>query len=129
MHVILVDDTPEHLELLSEFITELRPEARVRCLQNGFELPRYLELAPTDLVLVDLLMPAMNGFDLVRMVREDERWRHLPIVAVSGLRAATEQQELQMAGFDDFMEKPYELTQLERILNQHVPHTSSTLSA
>lgn len=121
MNIVLIDDTPEHLDLLAEFIQELRPGARISRLQDGLELPQRLEQQPADLVLMDLIMPSINGFDLVRKIREWGPWKGLPIVAVSGLRQENHLQELSQAGFSDFIVKPYEIEDLTRILDQHLP--------
>jgi CheY-like chemotaxis protein len=120
-NIVLIDDTADHLELLAEFIGELRPGANIRLLQNGRQLPQFLESEPTDLVMMDLMMPSINGFDLVRQVRESGRWPDLPIVAVSGLRQANHQEELLRAGFSDYVNKPYEVEELATILDRHLP--------
>lgn len=121
MNIVVIDDTPDHLELLSEFLKELRPRATIQPLQNALDLPTYLEDKPVDLVMVDLLMPSMNGMDLVRQIRGTGRWPHLPIVAVSGLRHNNHHQVLQEAGFNDYIVKPYEVDDLLRVLDQHLP--------
>ena len=120
-NIVLIDDTADHLELLAEFIGELRPGATIRLLQNGRQLPQFLESEPADLIMMDLMMPSINGFDLVRQVRESGRWPDLPIVAVSGLRQANHQEELLRAGFSDYVNKPYEVEELATILDRHLP--------
>ncbi len=120
-NIVLVDDTPDHLELLAEFVGELRPGANILQFRDATELPRHLEEAQVDLVMVDLMMPTINGFDLVRQVREAGRWADLPIVAVSGMRQGDQQAELHRAGFNDYIFKPYEVTDLIRVLDQHLP--------
>jgi two-component system, sensor histidine kinase SagS len=119
--IVLIDDTADHLELLAEFVGELRPSASIYQVCDGRELPRYLEEGQVDLVMVDLMMPSISGFDLVRQVREEGRWPNLPIVAVSALRKAEQQCELQQAGFSDYLFKPYEVEELVRVLDRHLP--------
>ncbi|MDQ4075927.1 MAG: response regulator [Chloroflexota bacterium] len=121
MNIVLVDDTPDHLELLAEFVRELRPRATVLPLQNGLELPDCLNKKPVDMVMMDLMMPTISGIDLVRRVREAGRWPNLPIVAVSGLNQVGQQQQLLEAGFTDHIVKPYEIDELVRVLNAHLP--------
>ncbi len=121
MNIVLVDDTPDHLEILSEFVRELRPSATVMPLQDGLELPTYLEERPVDLILMDLMMPSINGMELVQKIRGAGRWENLPIVAVSGLRQGEQQQSLLKAGFSDYIFKPYEVEELVRVLDQHLP--------
>lgn len=117
MHIILVDDTPEHLELLAEFVRELRPGARISRLQEGRRLPALLDEGPADLLMIDLLMPGMDGVDLARMVREELR-PSLPIVAVSGLPRNA---PLPTTAIDDRIAKPYSFADLGRVLDRFVP--------
>jgi two-component system, sensor histidine kinase SagS len=119
--IVLIDDTPDHLELLAEFVGELRPSASICRVCDGRDLPHHLEAGPVDLVMVDLMMPSISGFDLVRQVRQEGRWPDLPIIAVSGLRKAEQQRELQQAGFSDYLFKPYEVDELVRVLDRHLP--------
>ncbi|MBA3534571.1 MAG: response regulator [Ardenticatenales bacterium] len=121
MNIILVDDTADHLELLSEFLQDLRPNATIYCLQDGLELSRWLDETPIDLLMVDLMMPTINGFELVRKVRQNRRWATLPIIAVSGLRQSNHRVELEKAGFSDYIVKPYEISDLVRVLDHYLP--------
>ncbi len=129
MTIVVVDDTADHLELLAEFIGELRPNATVCLLRNGLELPTCLESKPVDLVLMDLMMPSINGYDLVRKVRGAGRWSDLPIVAVTGLRRSDHHESLQEAGFSDCISKPYEIEELARVLDQLLPRNNSSSAA
>lgn len=121
MNIILVDDTPEHLELLTEFVSEIRPRATIQGLRNGLELVGHLQRQPVDLVMMDLMMPAISGFDLVRQIRASGQWSHLPIIAVSGLKQPNHKETLREAGFNDYIAKPYEFQDLVRVLDSHLP--------
>ena len=127
MQIVLVDDTPEHLDLLAEFVQELRPGAKIRRLQDGLELPGCLEEGCPDLVLMDLVMPTISGFDLVQQIRQEHRWSDLPIVAVSGLHHRSEREALVRAGFSDHIVKPYEVDELVQVLDTHLPANHTTL--
>ena len=60
-----------------------------------------------DLIFLDIVLPRMNGFAVLRALRRDERTRHIPIVMISGNLQATEQFYVQRFGADDFMKKPF----------------------
>ncbi len=69
-----------------------------------------LELARTelpDLIFLDIVMPGMNGFAVLRALRRDALTHHIPIVMISGNLQATEQFYVQRFGADDFMKKPF----------------------
>jgi len=59
------------------------------------------------LIFLDVVMPGLNGFDVLRALRHDPRTQHIPIVMISGNAQATEQFYLQRFGADDFMKKPF----------------------
>lgn len=118
MHIILIDDTPDHLELLAEFVRELRPGARITTIQDGRRLPEVLAEGAADLLLMDLIMPGVDGISLARRVRETLQ-PSLPIVAVSGLNPGTV--PLDGSGINDQIGKPFSFASLSRILDRYVP--------
>jgi DNA-binding response OmpR family regulator len=59
------------------------------------------------LIFLDVVMPGLNGFDVLRALRHDARTQHIPIIMISGNAQATEQFYLQRFGADDFMKKPF----------------------
>ena len=120
MHIVLIDDTPEHLELLSEFVSELRPHADISTLDDGRALPDVLATRHADLVLMDLMMPTVSGFELVRWLRDEAR-SPAPVIAISGLRTHDHDATLRHAGFTDSLMKPYSFSELARLLDEHLP--------
>ena len=120
MQIVLIDDTPEHLELLTEFVSELRPAAQVWPLQDGRSLPAFLAQHRADLVMMDLMMPHISGYELARWLRAENDER-LPIIAISALQMPNHDEALQQAGFTDALRKPYEFHELARLLDQHLP--------
>lgn len=60
-----------------------------------------------DLIFLDIVLPGMNGFAVLRALRRDERTKNIPIIMISGNLQATEQFYVQRFGADDFMKKPF----------------------
>jgi CheY-like chemotaxis protein len=80
--ILLVDDEPDSLETLRLLLVEEGFEVRVAA--NGAEaLERIAEVVP-DLLIVDIMMPAMTGLDLCKRLRSEAATRHIPCVAYSG---------------------------------------------
>lgn len=107
--ILAVDDTPENLRLLDALLTP-----------QGYELvtassgSHALALVPQtnpDLLLVDLVMPEMNGFDVTKAIRGDDAWKHLPIIIVTATGGADLVRALE-AGADDFVSKPFDKNEL-----------------
>ncbi len=74
--VLLVDDIPKNLQLLSEILTN--NDYEVSTAINGLMALRYLETHKPDVILLDIKMPEMDGFEVCRKIKSDERIRHLP---------------------------------------------------
>jgi DNA-binding response OmpR family regulator len=71
-----------------------------------------LEKVNPDLLLLDLQMPGLSGFDVCRMVRESPQWQSLPIICVSGHSNAQVQTAVFQSGADDFIVKPFDKAEL-----------------
>jgi len=107
--ILAVDDTPENLRLLEALLTP-----------RGYQLvtassgPEALALIATekpDLLLVDIVMPEMNGYEVTKHVRADAASRHLPIIMITATGGADLVRSLD-AGADDFVSKPFDQYEL-----------------
>lgn len=96
---------------------------------DGYEVARAvdgesaLELAraqPPALIFLDIVLPGMNGFSVLRSLRHDEATRHIPIVMISGNQQATEQFYVQRFGADDFISKPFGQAEVARSIDHLV---------
>lgn len=96
---------------------------------DGYEVARAvdgesaLELARAQLpamIFLDIVLPGMNGFSVLRSLRHDEATRHIPIVMISGNQQATEQFYVQRFGADDFISKPFGQVEVARSIDRLV---------
>jgi signal transduction histidine kinase/ActR/RegA family two-component response regulator len=117
-HILVVDDRWENravllnlLEPLGFIITEAE-DGQVGLEQMGQKRP--------DLVITDLAMPVMDGFALLKHLRQDEQLRSLKVIVSSASVAQTEQQMSLDAGGDDFLTKPVEVQELFKLLKKHL---------
>jgi CheY-like chemotaxis protein len=101
----------------------------VRHVLNGLAVLVELERERYDAILLDLDLPALNGFEIARMVRKREAagW-HIPIVAVTARSAADDEQRARLAGMDGFLRKPLSGRELGKILAEVVERKSAMLS-
>jgi PAS domain S-box-containing protein len=88
--------------------------ARVSVAADGVEALASLASVAPAVVLCDLRMPRMDGFEFLRRLRADPAHRRLPVVAVSGLASQTYRREVEEAGFEGFLSKPFDYDMLAR---------------
>ncbi len=103
--ILAVDDTPENLRLLDALLT---PQGyALVSVSSGREALTRLATERPDLLLVDIVMPEMNGYEVTRAVRADPAFRHLPIIMITATGGADLVRSLE-AGADDFVSKPFD---------------------
>lgn len=92
--ILVVDDDPDTLELHARIIQSYSADHRVLRARSGREALTLLQQQPVDLVLLDLMMPEMNGFTLLQMMREDQRLREIPVIVITGRMLSEEDMAL-----------------------------------
>ena len=102
--ILVVDDTPLNVKLLEDVLTVKGYE--VFTAASGQEALAKIRGGSPDLVLLDVMMPGMNGYEVCRAIREDARTALLPVVMVTALDAKHERVNSLEAGADDFLSKP-----------------------
>jgi signal transduction histidine kinase/DNA-binding response OmpR family regulator/CHASE3 domain sensor protein len=120
--ILLVDDDVRNVFALTSAL-ESRG-AKVAVGRNGFEaLARLDELPDTiDLVLMDVMMPGMDGLEATRRIRQDARFARLPIIAITAKAMKDDQEECLAAGANDYLAKPIDLTRLYSLLRVWMPN-------
>jgi len=102
--ILIVDDQPQNIELLE---TYLIPQGyKIVSAANGEEALEKLSANQIDLILLDVQMPGIDGFEVIRRIRQDNIHRLLPIILVTALRETEDRVKGIEAGCDDFISKP-----------------------
>ena len=104
--ILCVDDEVMNLKLLEAIL--LPSGYEVVTAGDGQEALRKIREGKIDCVLLDVMMPKMNGFDACRKIREDEETRHLPVVLITALTSLEDRIRGIEAGADDFLSKPFD---------------------
>ena len=103
--VLIVDDTPQNLSILGEL---LQPLYRVRAANSG---ERALAIARSelqpDIILLDVMMPGMDGYEVIRQLKQDEVTRGIPVIFVTALTESREEQRGLALGAVDYITKPF----------------------
>jgi putative two-component system response regulator len=108
--VLVVDDSPANREMIRLFLASL--ECDVMLAPDGPSALALIESSPPDLVLLDVRMPGMDGYEVCRRIKAMPRGRLLPVVMITGLSQTTHRVMALEAGADDFMAKPVEGAEL-----------------
>lgn len=108
--ILVVDDRPANIELLEAFLVPQGYE--IFTAATGEEALEKISGGQVDLVLLDVILPGMDGFEVTRRVRLDQRHRLLPIILVTALLETADRVKGIEAGCDDFITKPVEYTEL-----------------
>jgi sigma-B regulation protein RsbU (phosphoserine phosphatase) len=109
-HILVVDDTPHNVTLLTDLLG-VKGYA-VRSAANGEEALACIATDCPDLVLLDVVMPGLSGYDVCRAIRADPTTGILPVVMVTALDPTTERIKGLEAGADDFLTKPINQAEL-----------------
>lgn len=109
--ILVVDDDPRNVELLEAYLTTVA-SYEVITAQDGLEaLERVSEAAP-DLILLDIMMPNMDGYEVCARLKKDPATQFIPVVMVTALQGTEERIKALEAGADDFLSKPFNIYEL-----------------
>ena len=117
-NVLVVDDS----KTFQSMIRRMLQQEGFRVLQalDGEEGVYMAHYSKPDLVIMDVVMPGINGFQATRQLQKDPETKHIPIIIVSGNPQATEQFWVLKMGAVDFMSKPFSRKELLGKLNEHL---------
>jgi CheY-like chemotaxis protein len=117
--VLIAEDNPTNRELLRELLEIRGYTVAEAC--NGEEALAIVERTPPDMLLLDIAMPVLDGFAVVRKLRENPRFASLPIVAVTAYAMQGDAEKIMNSGFDGYLSKPVSSS----LLAQELDHLSS----
>jgi putative two-component system response regulator len=109
--VLVVDDLIENIQILQAFLKPLSYD--VSSATNGQEALDAVATRTPDVILLDLLMPGMSGFEVCQQLKSNPKTRHIPIIIITGLSDRNANVKALEAGADDFIIKPFDRVLLE----------------
>ncbi|MBN1845437.1 MAG: response regulator [Sedimentisphaerales bacterium] len=125
--ILIVDDNAQNAELLEAYLEPL--EGTVRIASDGQEALDQVEKKHPDIILLDIMMPRMSGFEVCRRLKSQPETRDIPIVIVTALNELADVERGVDSGADDFLSKPINklelLTRVKSLLR--VRHLKSEL--
>ena len=109
--VLIVDDDEELVELISDVLAR-DGRFEIRTVNNGFDAGMMVKEYRPDLIVLDVMLPDINGKEVCQRVRSDRTMNDVKIICISGMVEEDRVGELRAAGADDFMHKPFEIERL-----------------
>ncbi len=116
--ILVIDDTPENLTVLRKCLTD--HHYRVAVARNGkVALERAKRIRP-DLILLDILMPGIDGFEVCRQLKEDKMTRAIPVIFMTALDTSEDKLKGFEAGAEDYVTKPLNNQEVLARVHTHV---------
>jgi len=115
--ILLVDDAPENLRILSE---SLRSDYTIMFARNGTDALRLAAGDPApDIILLDIIMPGMNGYEVCSALKQSERTKDIPVIFITAQDGENDEAVGFSLGADDYVKKPFQVSLVrKRVANQ-----------
>jgi CheY-like chemotaxis protein len=120
--ILLVDDIESNCTFIEETLSFTNLDIVVA--QNGAQALELARLAKPDLIITDIRMPVMDGFELLKQLRIDKNLKDIHVVAYTAAAMLTQQKQLREAGFDSILIKPTSIMDLYRTLASSLPFSA-----
>ncbi len=122
--ILIVDDNPSVIELLQ---SQLKPYPYIiDSAVDGEEALHKIQKEPPDLILLDLMMPRVSGFEIIKRIRNDKETRFIPIIVITALSEQQDKLRAIELGADDFLVKPINklelMTRIKSLLRMKLMH-------
>lgn len=117
-NILVVDDTPENLAILTSMLAERG--YLVRPAINGEVALKAVKRNPPDLILLDIMMPRMSGFEVCETLKTNERTRTIPIIFISALHKVEDKVKAFALGGVDYITKPFQLEEVLARVETHM---------
>lgn len=102
--VLVVDDNPHNLELILAYLEDV--DCRTISAEGGLEALESVRNDPPDLVLLDVMMPKISGFEVCRKLKNNPQTADIPVIMVTALNEMGDIERAIQSGTDDFLSKP-----------------------
>lgn len=124
--ILVVDDNPTNCDLLARQLK--RQGYAVTIATNAKQALRLLQAAPYDLILLDVVMPGINGIELLQQLKQQDCFQHIPVIMLSALDEIGSAIKCIELGAEDYLQKPFDLTLLTARIGAYLEKKRHRLS-
>ncbi|MDJ0798008.1 MAG: response regulator [Calothrix sp. MO_167.B12] len=120
--ILIIDDEPDNFDVIETLLSvgaensstlTQKHDYQLHYAASGQEGIDFLETCKTDLILLDIMMPVMDGIEVCQRIKADAKWKGVPIVVVTALNTKSDLATCLHAGADDFISKPINAIELD----------------
>jgi len=112
--VLIVDDEELITQSIKDFLESRYPTFYINIASDGFEAGRLITKIVPDIVILDLFLPGVNGFQLCRKIKSDENTKNIKIIAITGYPTEENIKKIKECGADAVLGKPFKMDELEK---------------
>ena len=117
-HVVVADDDPDILNIVSISLEAMGHKVQRAC--NGEEAIAAVKTDHPDIVLMDLMMPVLDGYEATRAIKADRETAHIPVLALTAKAMRGDEEKGRSAGVDAYITKPFRVSQVIEVVNKFV---------
>ena len=117
--ILAVDDDEDNLVLLTEVLGPL--DCLVMTATHGQTALRLAQACQPNLILLDIMLPDLNGIEVVYRLKQNQATARIPVIAVTALARLEDRDRLILAGCNSYISKPYILDDLEALIRHYLP--------
>jgi two-component system cell cycle response regulator DivK len=114
-HIVVADDDPDILNIVSMSLEAMGHQ--VERANNGREAVALVRDTNPDLVLMDLMMPEMNGYEATAELKADDATKHIPVLALTAKAMRGDEERGRQAGVDAYITKPFRISQVLEVVD------------
>ncbi len=116
--LLVVDDNPDIVYAIDAVVKKERPGLAIDCVDGGDDCLQYLlERGPPDAILLDIMMPGMDGWELLKRLRADPATETIPVVIVSAKGQVVDRKNLDLIGIQGYLQKPFRSDELLEVID------------
>lgn len=117
--ILIAEDSPTDLQYIKSILADTGHDLSVA--MDGEEAERMVKNEPYDLVILDVVMPKKNGFQVCRAIKKDERLRHIPVIMLTSKDQPSDKLWGEKQGADEYLTKPCEPIDLLLAVKKYLP--------
>ncbi|TRW99043.1 diguanylate cyclase [Candidatus Methylobacter oryzae] len=115
--ILIVDDVPTNVQILAEALSSVY---RIKVASNGVDALKIVQRERPDLILLDVMMPGMDGFEVCRHLKEDVRTQNIPVIFVTAKNANSDEELGLNLGAVDYITKPFVIPIAKARIRNHI---------